>query len=81
MLKFTTGHYLNGNEQIIDGNTIRVTDDSGRCLFEVTICHDQASIEVRGVETHKIKDVVHTTSLLVKPNYANCVTIKTERYE
>lgn len=81
MLKFSTGHYLTGNEQTIDGNTIRVVDDSGRCLFEVSICHDQAGIEVRGSDLHKIDGVLHSNHLSIKPNFANCVTIRTEKYE
>ncbi|HET8689408.1 MAG TPA: hypothetical protein VFM18_22585 [Methanosarcina sp.] len=82
MLNFYTGHALTGDlKQVTDSDEIRIIDSEGRCVFEIKICKDQAGIEVRGSDLHKIDGVLHSNHLSIKPNFANCVTIRTEKYE
>lgn len=80
-MKIQTGHPVMGNVEDVQGASVRFIDDEGRCLFEVQICKDGASLEVRGVDSHMVGDEVHVTSLTIEPKYSNCVVVRTLPYD
>lgn len=80
-MKIQTGHPVMGNVQDVRGNSVRFINDEGRWLFEVQICKDGTSIQVRGVESHMIGDEIHVNSMTIEPKYSNCVVIRTLPYD
>ena len=79
-LHLETGHPARGDAKQIEGNEIRIVNQDGRCLFEVRICKDQASIEVRAVDTHKVGDVIHDGLLIIQPKASNNIVVSTPAY-
>lgn len=49
-------------------------------MFEVSAGDDGRSLEIRGVEVCKVKGVLYDSTLLIKPNVANVITVETNPY-
>jgi hypothetical protein len=50
-------------------------------MFEVHIGQDGRSIEIRGVDVTKVKDLIYDSSLVACPNASNSLTIRTLLYD
>jgi len=79
-LHMETGHPVSADVKQVYGDRIRFVNQEGRCLFEVRIGDDQASIEVRAVDTHRIGDVIHDDALTIRPESSNKITLSTPAY-
>lgn len=80
-LRIQTGHPVTADVQEIDAKSIRIVTDDDRCMFEVHLCKDGKSIEVRAVEMTKVNGVLFNNVLRICPQYNNQVVIRTEQYE
>lgn len=67
-------------KDIAENRVYFVTED-GRAMFEITICKDQRSIEVRGVDTCNIDGTLYSCSLSIEPSVSNTITVRTVPYE
>ena len=75
-----TGHPVSADVAQVAGDRIRFVNQDGRCLFEIRIGRDQASIEVRAVDTHKVGDVIHDGVLFIHPISSDLITLSTPAY-
>lgn len=79
-MKIQSGHPIMGDAKDVEGKFVRFIDDDGRCLFEVHIL-DEHSLEIRGCETHKVGDQIHTEALSIETRYANSFYVRTLPYK
>ena len=72
-----TGHKLTDDVQTLNGiNVVSFVAEDGRIMFEVSICKDQKSIEVRSVDCVNISDVVYDNlGMVVQPRAANVIKV------
>jgi len=75
-----TGHPVSADVKQVEGDQIRFVNQDGRCLFVVSICKDQASIEVKAVDTHRVGETIHDNLLVIAPNSCGCITLSTPAY-
>jgi hypothetical protein len=74
-LHMETGHPVSADVAQVAGDQIRFVNQDGRCLFEIRIQDDQASIEVRAVDTHRAGNKINDNVLVIEPKSCNCITL------
>lgn len=79
-MKIQTGHKVTADVKEVKAKSVSFCTDDGRVMFEVSICKDGKSIEVRGVENTKHNEIIYTSSLIVKPRYSNSIEIHTNTW-
>ncbi len=80
-MKIQTGMKRKGDAKPIDGNRVDfITTADDRIMFSVSIGKDGRSLEIQACDTCMVDGVVYDTSILVKPNAANLITVSTKPY-
>lgn len=80
-MRIELGHPVEANVVALKDKTVRFVTDDGRTMFEVSCGKDGKSIEVRGVEAYKVKEKLYASTIDVRPNVANSVTIMSRAYD
>lgn len=78
-LHFETGHPVSCDVKPVDAKTVRVVNEEGRCLFEISI-GGLRTIEIVGVEMVKVDGVVCGSQLLARPRATNVLEISVAEY-
>lgn len=80
-MRIETGHPGTGETvQVLDAKRVRFVAEDGRTMFEVVAGTDGRSIEVRGVETCKVGDVLYSNALEIRPHVTNMVEVRAREY-
>lgn len=80
-MRIETRHEASGDIEIVRGNRVRFVAEDGLTMFEVVAGKDGRSIEVRGVDTCKVGDVVYSNALDIRPHVSNLVEIRAREYD
>lgn len=80
-MKIETGHSVSKDVQLVDSDRVRFVAEDGRTMFEVAAGKDGRSIEVRGVESCRVNEVLYSNAIDVRPLVTNLVTIRAREYD
>lgn len=80
-MKMQTGMKLMKDVKPVAGNTIDFVTDDDRIMFSVRIGKDGRSLEISACDNCRIDDVIYSTTLSIKPNVTNSITLRTEAYD
>jgi hypothetical protein len=62
-------------------DSVEFIAEDGRIAFEVCAGKDGRSIEIRGRNIFKVRDVLYDSSLEIEPRVANAIIVKAKKYE
>jgi hypothetical protein len=80
-MKIESEHSVLGDVAPVKGKTVRFVGDDGRTMFEVSCGDDGRSVEIRGVQSFKHDGIIYREFLEIQPRAANCVIVRTQKYE
>jgi len=79
-MKLQTGMSLMNNVKTLDDNRVVFVAEDGREMFEVCAGKDGRSLQIRSPNCCVVDSVLYGNSLLVEPECANSITVRTKVY-
>ncbi len=74
-MRIESGHPMMNDVAEVAGDSVRFVCNDGRTMFEVRVCKDGKSLEVRGVDVAKVNGVLYGNALCVIPHVTNSITV------
>jgi hypothetical protein len=80
-MKIEIGHSITNDVKTVDADRVRFVANDGNTMFEVSICKDGRSLEIRGINVCKVDGVLYSETIDIRPRTSNSVEIRARLYD